>query len=405
VAAGLTEFEEARALVLEHVSPLEPETVALGEALDRVLAEPVRARDDVPAFDNSAMDGFAVRASDSGPGVRLRVVGHSRAGTPASLPVGEGEACAISTGAAMPAGADAVVPIEEARPDPPLPGAGGAEVELTAGVRAGRYVRRAGDDIRAGQTLLEPGVRLGPTELGVLASAGRAALLAGPRPRVAVVTTGDELVAPDAELTPGAVRNSSAFVIPALVAAAGGETIALAHAVDDRRLLRDALAAALEADATVITGGMSVGEHDHVDEVLRELGVARHLAGVALRPGKPFWFGTRGRTLVFGLPGNPVSSLVSFVLLVRPALLALAGEAPGRRRTTATLEVDCERTPGRLHAVRCRLSLHADGWHATATGPQESHVLTSMLGADALALIPAGSGTVAAGESVTVELL
>jgi molybdopterin molybdotransferase len=248
-------------------------------------------------------------------------------------------------------------------------------------------------------------VRLGPTELGVLASAGRAALLAGPRPRVAVVTTGDELVAPDAELTPGAVRNSSAFVIPALVVAAGGETIGLAHAVDDRRLLRDALAAALEADVTVITGGMSVGEHDHVDEVLRELGVSRHLAGVALRPGKPFWFGTRGRTLVFGLPGNPVSSLVSFVLLVRPALLALAGEAPGRRRTTATLEVDCKRTPGRLHAVRCRLALHADGWHATATGPQESHVLTSMLGADALALIPAGSGTVAAGESVTVELL
>ncbi len=155
----------------------------------------------------------------------------------------------------------------------------------------------------------------------------------------------------------------------------------------------------------VITGGMSVGEHDHVDEVLRELGVSRHLAGVALRPGKPFWFGTRGRTLVFGLPGNPVSSLVSFILLVRPALLALAGEAPARRRTLAKLEVDCEQTPGRLHAVRCRLALHADGWRASPTGLQESHVLTSMLGADALALIPAGSGTVAAGESVTVELL
>jgi molybdopterin molybdotransferase len=405
VAAGLTQFEEARSLVLEHVSPLEPETVALAEAFDRVLAEPVKASDDVPAFDNSAMDGFAVRASDSGPGVRLRVVDHSRAGSPASLPVGPGEACAISTGAAMPAGADAVVPIEQTRPDPTLRGAGGAEVELTAGVRAGRYVRRVGDDIRAGQTLLEPGLRLGPAELGVLASAGRATLLASPRPRVAVVTTGDELVAPDAELAPGAVRNSSAFVIPALVVAAGGETVGLAHAVDDPLLLRDVLGAALEADAVVITGGMSVGEHDHVDEVLRGLGVTRHLAGVALRPGKPFWFGTRGQTLVFGLPGNPVSSLVSFVLLVRPALLALAGEAPARRRTIATLDVDCERTPGRLHAVRCRLALHADGWHATATGPQESHVLTSMLGADALAMIPAGSGTVAAGESVTVELL
>jgi molybdopterin molybdotransferase len=398
VAARLTQFEEARSLVLGHVSPLESETVALADALDRVLAEPVSARDDVPAFDNSAMDGFAVRARDSGPGVRLRVVDHSRAGLPASGPVGEGEACAISTGAAMPAGADAVVPIEETRPD-------GAEVELAAGVQPGRYVRRAGDDVRAGQTLLEPGVRLGPTELGVLASAGRATLLAAPRPRVAIVTTGDELVAPDAELTPGAVRNSSAFVMPALVVAAGGDTIGLAHALDDRQLLRHALAAALEADATVITGGMSVGEHDHVDEVLRGLGVSRHLAGVALRPGKPFWFGTRGRTLVFGLPGNPVSSLVSFVLLVRPALLALAGEAPARRRTLATLEGECERTPGRVHAVRCRLALHADGWHASPTGPQGSHVLTSMLGADALALIPAGSGTVTTGESVTVELL
>jgi molybdopterin molybdotransferase len=286
-----------------------------------------------------------------------------------------------------------------------LRGAGGAEVELTASVRAGRYVRRVGDDIRAGQTLLEPGVRLGPTELGVLASAGRAALLAGPRPRVAVVTTGDELVAPDAELTPGAVRNSSAFVIPALVVAAGGETIGLAHAVDDRRLLRDALAAALEADVTVITGGMSVGEHDHVDEVLRELGVSRHLAGVALRPGKPFWFGSRERTLVFGLPGNPVSSLVTFLLFVRPALQALAGEPLERRRTVATLDQACRRTPARVEAVRCRLALRPDGWHVTPTGAQDSHILTSMLGADALALIPAGAGVLAAGEQVTIELL
>jgi molybdopterin molybdotransferase len=398
VAAELTEFEEARTLVLEHVGALEPEIVALGDVLGRVLAEAVGARDDVPAFDNSAMDGFALRASESGPGVRLRVVDESRAGRPARSAVGAGQACAISTGAAMPAGADAVVPIEETRHD-------GAELELSAAVAPGRYVRHAGDDLRAGQTVLKPGVRLGPTELGVLASAGRGTVLAAPRPRVAIVTTGDELVAPEAELEPGAVRNTSSFVIPALVTEAGGETVGLAHAVDQPQLLRDALDPALDADATVITGGMSVGEHDHVDEVLGWLGVSRHLAGVALRPGKPFWFGTRGRTLVFGLPGNPVSSVVSFVLLVRPALLALAGEAATRRRTVAILDGDCELTPGRVHAVRCRLALHADGWHAIPTGPQESHVLTSMLGADALALIPAGSGTLAAGESVTVELL
>jgi len=398
VTAKLTEFEDARSLVLEYARPPAPETVALRDALGRVLAEEVYAAEDVPAFDNSAMDGFAVRASDSGPGIRLRVVDRSRAGAPASSRVGAGEACAISTGAAIPPGADAVVAVEDTRRD-------GGEVELAAEVSPGRYVRRAGEDVRAGQTVLEPGVRLGPAELGVLASAGRAALLAGRRPRVAIVTTGDELVAPDAALVPGAVRNTSAFVMPALVAQAGGETVELAHAVDDPELLRDALATALEADAAVITGGMSVGEHDHVDAVLTGLGVTRRLAGVALRPGRPFWFGTRGPTLVFGLPGNPVSSLVTFVLLVRPALLALAGEEPGRLRTIATLDGDCERAPGRVHAVRCALALRPDGWHATATGDQGSHVLTSMLGADALALIPAGTGVLAAGERVTIELL
>jgi molybdopterin molybdotransferase len=398
VSAKLTEFAEARSLVLERAQPLPPQSIDLADALDRVLAEAIDATVDVPPFANSAMDGFAVRAGDSGPGVRLRVVDRSRAGAPAAATVGPGEACAISTGAAMPAGADAVVAVEDTTP-------GEGEVELAVAVERGRHVRGAGDDVRAGQPLLAPGVRLGPTELGVLASVGAAQVLAGPAARVSILTTGDELVAVGDPLGPGQVHNSSSLVIPALVARAGACVAAVAHARDEPKLISEAIERALAADVVVVTGGMSVGEHDHVAEAFEGLGVARHLAGVALRPGKPFWFGTRGRTLVFGLPGNPVSSLVTFLLFVRPALAKLSGEQSDPDRTLAFFDQDWPRLPTRMEAVRCRLHLRADGWHATPTGRQDSHILTSMRGAAALALIEPGAGAVAKGEAVAVELI
>jgi molybdopterin molybdotransferase len=398
VAAKLIEFEDARALVLEHARPLAAETVALSDALGRVLAEEVRAQEDVPAFDNSAMDGFAVRAADTGAGVRLRIVGESRAGTPAAIAVAAGEACAISTGAAMPAGADAVVRVEDTR-------GGDGEVELLGAVERDHDVRHAGDDLRAGEPVMTSGLRIGAAELGLLASAARASVLATRRPRVALVTTGDELVGVDEPLRPGAVRNSGRYVIPALVALAGGEMVSVAHARDDPQVVTDAIAAALTADVAVITGGMSVGVHDHVGAALEALGVTRHFAGVALKPGKPTSFGSHAATLVFGLPGNPVSSLMTFQLFARPALHALAGESPRRLRTVATLDEDCELTAGRVHAARCRITLEPDGWHARTTGPQSSHILSSMLGADAIALIPAGEGWLAAGTPVAVVLL
>ena len=280
------------------------------------------------------------------------------------------------------------------------------EVELLVAVPPEFDVRRAGGDIRAGEVVLDRGLRLGPAELGVLASVGAAAVRVARRPRVAVVTTGDELVAVDAALPPGGVRNSGRYVIPALAERAGATTVSIAHARDDPALVRDTIAAALDAaDVTVITGGMSVGVHDHVGAALAELGVQTHFAGVALRPGKPTSFGTRGAALAFGLPGNPVSSLMTFLLFARPALLALAGERPDRERTVARLEHAVERTPRRVHAVRCSLRLERDGWRAVPTGPQASHVLTSMIGADAFALIEAGEGEVAAGSEVEVELL
>jgi len=396
--AALIEFEDARRLVLEHARPLAAEAVALRDSLGRVLAQEITAPEDVPAFDNSAMDGFAVRAADTTAGVRLRIVGESRAGTPAEIVVGAGEACAISTGAAMPTGADAVVRVEDTlRED--------EEVELIVAVDPDRDVRHAGEDVRAGEPILTAGQRIGPAELGLLASAAHASVLVGARPKVALVTTGDELIGVDEPMRPGAVRNSGSYVIPALVAAAGGEVVSVAHAHDDPQVVAEAIAAALAADVAVITGGMSVGVHDHVLEALDSLGVTRHFAGVALKPGKPTSFGSRGDTLVFGLPGNPVSSLMCFQLFARPALIALAGERPQRERTLATIDEDLELTPGRMHAARCRIVLAADGWHATTTGPQGSHILSSMLGAEAIALIPAGEGWLRAGAQVTVEML
>ncbi|MGH2851680.1 MAG: molybdopterin molybdotransferase MoeA [Solirubrobacteraceae bacterium] len=396
---AVVELEEARERVLAHARALTAEPIGLGEALGRVLAADVTADADVPAFDNSAMDGFAVRAADSAPGARLRVVDESRAGTPAAAVVGEGEACAISTGAAMPAGADAIIRVEDTR-------VADGVVELLVAVERDHDVRHAGSDVRAGDVVLRAGTRLDPSQLGVLASVGRSTLLAGPRPRVALVTTGDELIAVDAPLGPGEVRNSGAHVIPALVERSGGVCVSVAHARDDPEEVRATIGAALEcSDVTVITGGMSVGRHDHVAEALAVLGVELHVDGIALRPGKPTSFGTRGAALVFGLPGNPVSSFVTFLLLARPALLALAGEHPARLRTTAILDAPCERLATRMQAVRCRLTLAPDGWHAIATGPQSSHILSSMLGADALALIDAGTGAADAGERVVVELL
>ena len=206
-------------------------------------------------------------------------------------------------------------------------------------------------------------------------------------------------------MRPGGVRNSNAYSVPALAQLAGAEGAGAASVPDDPDATREAIAAALDSDVVVICGGVSVGEHDHVKAAFAELGVEGSFWGIALKPGKPTWFGTRGDTLVFGLPGNPVSAMVTFLLLVRPALAALSGADPERHRTTARIAEDYEKRPGRAHAVRCRLELREDGWHARPTGKQGSHILTSMLGADCLALIPREAGSLSAGEPVVVELL
>ena len=403
VEAHAIEIEEARELVLEHVSPLASENVELHVALGRVLAEAVESAGDVPAFDGSAMDGFAVRAADTrGAGrdapVTLRTVDESRAGRPAARRVGPGLAIAISTGAAMPDGADAVVRVEDTRST-------ADSVEVLAEIAAGRDVRYAAEDIRAGAVVCQSGTRLGPAELGVLASVGRSSLNCHRRPRVRVLTTGDELLDPDEELRPGAVRNTNAYAIPALAQRAGAEVVGLGSAPDQLDATRTAIAEALASDVAVICGGVSVGAHDHVKRALAELGVQQRFWRVALRPGGPTWFGNHADGVVFGLPGNPVSAMVTFILFVNPALLVLGGGRPQRRRTTAVLDRGYEKTSGRAHAIRCRIELREDGWHVDPFERQGSHVLTSMLGAGALAIIPAASTPVPAGSRVEIELL
>lgn len=395
--------EEALRLVLEHARPLGEERVALAAALGRVLAEDLVAAGDVPPFANSAMDGFAVRsgdtrgASETAP-VELTVVGESRAGAPADHALGPGEAIRISTGAVLPEGADAVVRVEDtAERD------GRVEIRVEAG--PGKEIRHAGEDIRTGDRVLARGRKLGPAELGVAASVGAGQLPCTRRPRVAVLGTGDELVPPGAPLRPGQIRNTNAYAIPAQVSEAGGIPLRADTVPDDYEETVRAIGSALDADVVVVTGGMSVGPHDHAKPALESLGVEQVFWGVALRPGKPTWFGTKHRTLVFGLPGNPVSAMVTFHLFVRPALAALQGAESATRRTTAVLDEDYPKRPGRAHVVRCRLEQQDDGWHVRPTKAQGSHVLTSMLDAEALAYLEVERGDVRTGERVEIEIL
>jgi molybdopterin molybdotransferase len=377
--------------------------VPLRDALGRVLAQDVVSHDDVPGFDNSAMDGFALRASDTAAAteaapVELTVIGESRAGAPFGGRLEGGQAVRISTGAMLPAGSDAVLRLEDAEE-------AAGTVSANRPVTPGLQIRRAAEDFAAGEVVLRAGTRVGPAELGVAASTGAADLSCARQPRVAIVVTGDELVEPGAPLSPGAIRNTNGYAVPAQVAGAGGSTLSIETVGDDYAKTVDSLRRALSADVVVTTGGVSVGAHDHVKPALAELGVEQVFWGVALRPGHPTWFGTSGPVLVFGLPGNPVSAMVTFHLFVRPALARILGDQTAQRRATATIDADYPKRPGRAHVVRCKLVVGSDGWHVRPTKEQGSHVLTSMLDAEALAYLEVDRGDVRPGEAVEIEIL
>jgi molybdopterin molybdotransferase len=402
-------LERARTLVLEHATALGSQDTALEDALGRTLAEDIMSTEAVPGFDNSAMDGFAVRARDTAGAsatspVHMQIVGESSAGHPARRGLNAGEAIAISTGAMLPDGADAVARIEDVM-------LRGPDLAIKAPVEPSRDVRRAGEDIQAGEVALPAGTAVGPFELGVLASVGRVLVPCVSRPSLRVLTTGDELLDPGAQMRAGGVRNTNGLTVPALARLAGAEVEGVRHVGDEPGATHAAVAETLKSDIAVICGGVSVGAHDHVRPALRLAGARELFWGVALRPGKPTWFGTlpgaagERETLVFGLPGNPVSAIVTFLLFVRPGIRRLCGADPGSDRISAVLDEDYRKQAGRAHAVRCRLELRDDGWHARSTGLQGSHVLRSMLGAEGLGIVPTGTDGMAAGERIEVELL
>jgi len=382
---------DALDLVLSRARPLAGETVPVGVAVGRVLAEPAAALVDLPPFDSSAMDGYAVRAGDT-PG-QLRVVGHSAAGTPFSGALSAGEAVGISTGAEVPHGADAVVPVELVREESEL-------IEADA-VAVGAHIRPRGGDVSSGELVVGAGVRLGAPEVGALAAAGLAGVVCGRRPAVAVLATGSELRAPGEPLAPGEIYESNSTLLAAQLASAGALVEALPPVADDPPETRAALARGLDADVLLTSGGVSVGPHDLVRGLLAELGVDEVFWQVAVRPGKPVAFGVRGSTLVFGLPGNPVSSLVGFELFVRPALDALQGLAdPRPRYLPGRLAASVRRNGGRDELVRARARVDAESVLLEPLGGLESHMIVRSAAADALVLVERGEGELPAGSFV-----
>jgi molybdopterin molybdotransferase len=390
--AGLLTIEEAQEAILARVRRLPAEVVPVEKAAGRVTAEPAAAAVDLPPFPSSAMDGFALRSGDT-PG-RLPVVARIAAGRPAERPLAPGEAMAIATGGAVPDGADAVVPIERVVEH-------GDEVDVGEPMPAGANVRERGGDARRGDVVVPAGLRLGPAQLGALAAAGVERVTCVSRPRAAVLATGTELRRPGEPLGPGEIYEANGLVLAAALEAAGAAVLRLPAVPDDEEAHRAALRRGLDADVLVTTGGVSVGVHDLVRRIAGELGVEEVFWGVAVKPGKPVSFGVRDHTLLFGLPGNPVSALVGFELFVRPAVRALLGETPAVRPFRAgRLAVAVRRLGARDQLVRSRSSFEDGEVVLEPVQGQESHMIVRAASADALVLVPRGDGELAEGESV-----
>jgi len=390
--------KEAGERILAAVTRLPAESVAIDDAAGRFLAADVTAGRQLPPWDNSAMDGFAARSADL-PGT-LPIDGTVAAGhPPPEQTLRAGAAVRIMTGAPLPPGADTVVMREDA-------GDRGDSVELPASA-AGKHVRRAGEDVAAGSTVLPTGTQLGPGEIGLLAALGNAQLEVGRRPRVAILSTGDELIDVDVDPKPGQIVNSNAYALSAQVREAGGIPVPLGIAADDRDAVIAHLRRGLEHDVLCTSGGVSVGDFDFVKEAFDAIGVAIDFWKVAMKPGKPLAFGVApSGTLVFGLPGNPVSSMVVFELFARPALRLMQGAATvARPLVEVSLARDYHKEPGRAHFVRASLAWSGGKLVATPSRYQGSGMLRSMVGIDALVHVPAESGDVREGSPLPALLL
>ena len=399
--------EEARAAVLERIRPLGAERVALTGALGRVLAADVAAPYDNPPHDNSAMDGFAVRFADVAAATRespatLPVIEDIPAGRVPEHRLEAGQASRIMTGAPVPPGCDTVIRVEDTRDH-------GDRVDILVPQEEGANIRRRGEDMREGEPLIRAGAELGSGEVGVLAAVQQSFVAVGRRPTVAVLSSGDELVEIDQVRGPGQIVNSNTPALGAVARACGAEPVLLPTVADDEAAIRASVETALTCDFVVSSGGVSVGEHDYVKKVLDDLGAEEVLWRVAMKPGKPLFFCMLRGKPYFGLPGNPVSSLMSFLQFVGPAVRKAAGHPPERwplPESTALMEHDVANDGDRRNFLRARLRLDGGGRLTASTShrAQGSHILTSMLGANGIVVLDPDQAA-AAGEPVTVQVI
>jgi len=390
-------IDEALVLVLDGLAPLGPERVPLAEAAGRVAAEPARSAVDLPPFDRSAMDGYAVRAADTAPGVPLRLAAGVAAGEVASATLEPGMAAPVSTGAAIPPGADTILQSE-------LAVERDGTVAPERALEPGTHVRIRGEDLHAGDELAPAGSVLTLPRISALASAGVGDVAVHRRPRLDLIVTGSELLPLGAPPEPGRIHESNGLMVRLLAARAGAEVVDHGVIGDDREATRSAVADGLQGDVLVVSGGVSVGPHDHVKPAFEDNGVDELFWRVRIKPGKPLWFGRRGGTLVFGLPGNPLSTIVCFCMFIEPALRRLAGEADARPRLEAgRLTTAARASDGRTTFLTSTLRSGADGvLEATPTERQGSHMTGALGESDGFAVAPEEAGELAAGAPVDV---
>ena len=396
--------EEALDKILSRIEPLGHEKVSLLESLGRVIGEDIDCRRDIPPLDNSGMDGYAVRAADvegasRARPERLEVIEDLPAGFLPRKTLKEGQATRIMTGAPIPRGADTVVPVEETEKD-------GTFVLIFQSFLAGEFIRKAGEDVKKGQRIVSKGDILGPAEIGVLAANGRSSISVYQRPSVAILCTGEELVDVDEPLEGVRIVSSNSYTLAAQVKESGAVPIQLGIAKDRKENVLEKLRQGLRADVLISSAGVSVGDYDFVKEALGDLGMELVFWRVAMKPGKPMAFGTIRGKPVFGLPGNPVSSMVSFEQFVRPALLKMTGHRQIFRPVIeAIVKEDIHVNPGRRHYIRAVVSADRQHYVAAVTGAQGSGILNSMVKANGLIIIPEDRDLVQAGERVKVQII
>ena len=395
----MTSYEDARRIILDRVAPAGVERVLLLDAVGRAIAEDFTAPKDMPRWDNSAMDGFAVRSDDCTPGVILQVTDYIPAGVSSDDVVAPGCAARIMTGAPIPPGADAVVPLEETEQ-------GEGSVKLLHQVKKQDHIRFRGEDVACGEPVVAKGTVLGPPQVSLLASFAAVLVPVYRRVRVAILSTGDELVELGTEPKESEIVNSNTLALAAAVKQCGAEPVILGIARDNRASHIALLSEGLKADVLITSAGVSAGDRDLVREILAELGVVEQFWKIAMKPGGPTAFGLKGGVPVFSLPGNPVSTMITFDEFVRPALLKMMGhEKPLRRTVRGYLKEEVRKKAGKLNFLRVRVTVEDGRYLASTSGDQNTGILKTMLRSNALALLPADRTEFRAGDEVDLHIL